>query len=72
MSHFSGDEIEVVIQSMGPTKAPRLDGLPLLFFQSGQAPIKEEVVEMTQTFFLFLTFIECVNDANLVLIPKKK
>jgi len=31
----SNEEIDGDIKSMGPTKAPGLDGLPLIFFQSG-------------------------------------
>lgn len=30
---YTQDEVEIMLKQMNPTKAPRLDGMPLIFFQ---------------------------------------
>jgi len=52
------DEIEVAIQGMSPTKALGPDGLPLIFFQSGRTTVEDDVMEMTQNFFIYGKFVE--------------
>jgi len=66
------NDIEATIKSMGLTKAPDPDGLPHLFFQLGWDVIKEDVVELIQNFSISGGLNEQVNDANPILIQKKK
>ena len=68
----SHDEIEVVIMSMGPLKAPRPDSLLALFFQLRWSILKNDVVDIIQEFFTMASFRNGLNKTNPILSPKKK
>lgn len=63
-------EIKSALFSMGPLKAPGVDGLHALFFQSQWDTVGNDVCNLVRRAFLDPTSIKDINQTLLVLIPK--
>lgn len=63
-------EIFTAVHSIGASKAPGLDGITSLFYQSYWAIVKFDVIATVQRFFEFGYLLLSINHTNLVLIPK--
>ena len=55
---------------MGPTKAPRLDGFPALFYQRHWSVVKDDVCKAVKDFLHGTHSQEGFNDTIIVMIPK--
>lgn len=67
---LSDEEIRHVAFSMGPFKAPGIDGLHIVFFQSQWEIIGKAVCKFIRDAFEDPSIIKNVNQTLLVLIPK--
>jgi hypothetical protein len=65
-------EIQRVIFSMNPSKAPRPDGFTARFFQKTWPMIGDDFCDAILEFFVTGKLLREVNSTNLTLIPKKK
>jgi hypothetical protein len=65
-------EIQKVIFSMNPNKAPGPDGFSAGFFQKGWSVIGDDFCDAILEFFLHGKLLKEVNSTILTLIPKKK
>ena len=68
---FTEEEIYVALMEMNGDKAPGPDGFTMAFWQSCWEFIKEEILEMFKDFYDHSSFLKCLNNTFLVLIPKK-
>ena len=67
---FSGDEIRKAIFDMNPTKAPRSDGLPAVFFQKYWESIGPNVVDACLSVLNNGGTVDGMNKTIIALIPK--
>lgn len=63
-------EIEDAVFTMGPTKAPGLDGFLARFFKKYWDVVGVDVINFVQKIFKATTLIEGINCTFLILIPK--
>lgn len=66
------DEIEVwnAVRSMGPLKAPGLDGFTAIFYQKYWSVVKDDAVQMVRSFSENGFLLRQMNHSHLVLIHK--
>ena len=69
---YTMEEIDIAIKQMAPLKAPGLDGMPLLFYQSFWQNIGPEVSEAVLSCLNFGTLLKSINHTFITLIPKVK
>ncbi|GMI72452.1 hypothetical protein HRI_000914500 [Hibiscus trionum] len=67
---FRKDELFAALQDMAPLKASGSDGYPALFYQKYWHIVGEEVSNFCLNILNNSGDISCINDANIVLIPK--
>lgn len=66
----SVDEIKKSIDNINPDKAPGLDGMTSLFYQSFWEVTATEIISMVRNFFDSSAFDPQLNQTNIYLIPK--
>ncbi|CAM8914180.1 unnamed protein product [Rhodiola kirilowii] len=66
------DEIKMAVFSLGPLKAPGIDGFPAVFYQKFWDKIKNSVVREVRRFWVEGSLNERMNRTLIALIPKKK
>ncbi|XP_027076951.1 uncharacterized protein [Coffea arabica] len=64
------EEIKYAIFSMNLDKVPRIDGMPLIFFQKFWNIVKKNLISAIQTFFHTVHLIKSINHTVISLIPK--
>ena len=69
---FTAEEVKVALFQMGPTKAPRPDGMNALFFQKFWHIVGDDVVMAILDFLNNGNMLPEINHTNIVLIPKVK
>jgi hypothetical protein len=70
---FEADEIKKVILQMQAEKSPGPDGFIGLFYEKCPAIIGNDLVQALQAFHVLKTRrIDLINEANIVLLPKKE
>ena len=69
---FTIDEVKVALFQMGPTKAPKPDGMNALFFQKFWHIVGDDVVISILDFLNNGNMLPEINHTNIVLIPKVK
>ena len=69
---FTADEVNVALKQMYPLKAPRLDGMPHLFFQHFWPKIGDVVTRTILDFLNLGLTPPNFNETDIVLIPKVK
>ena len=69
---FTAQEIRVALKQMYPLKAPRLDGMPLIFFQHFWGICGEVVTSTVLDFLNHGMSPPNFNESHIVLIPKIK
>ena len=69
---FTTEEIKDALFQMGPTKAPRLDGMNALFFQKFWHVMGESVINAVLDYFNSGVMDPAINYTHIVLIPKIK
>ncbi|KAL9688033.1 hypothetical protein QQ045_032446 [Rhodiola kirilowii] len=72
LQDVSEDEIKKIVFSLGPSKAPSIDGFPALFYHQFWDKIKGDVVKQVRKFWTDGVLDEKANRTLIVLIPKKK
>ena len=71
-SEFTAEEVKVALFQMGPTKAPRLDGMNALFYQKFWHLVRYSIVLAVLDFLNNGNMLLDINHTNIVLIPKVK
>ena len=71
-SEFTAEEVKVALFQMGPTKAPRPDGMNALFYQKFWHVVGNNVVLAVLDFLNNGNMLPDINHTNIVLIPKVK
>ena len=71
-SEFTAEEVKVALFQMGPTKAPRSDGMNALFYQKFWHVVGNNVVLAVLDFLNNGNMLPDINHTNIVLIPKVK
>ena len=66
------EEVDVAIKQMAPLKAPGLDSMPPLFFQTFWSDIGLDVSESMLSCLNSRTILNSINHTFLTLIPKVK
>ncbi|KAK9993463.1 hypothetical protein SO802_023166 [Lithocarpus litseifolius] len=69
---FTAEEVKVALFQMGPTKAPRPDGMNALFYQKFWHVVGDSVVLVVLEFLNNDNMLPDINHTNIVLIPKVK
>ncbi|CAM8940407.1 unnamed protein product [Rhodiola kirilowii] len=72
LQDVSEDEIKKAVFSLGPLKAPGVDGFPALFYHKFWDRVKGDVVKEVRKFWTDGVLDEKANRTLIVLIPKKK
>ena len=72
MGEFTTEEVKVALFQMGPTKAPRPDGMNALFYQKFWHVVGDDVVSAVLDFLKNGNMLLEINHTNIVLIPKVK
>ena len=71
-SVFTTEEVKVALFQMGPTKAPRLNGMNAIFYQNFWHVVGDNVVLVVLDFLNNGNMLSEINHTNIVLIPKVK
>ena len=71
-SVFTTKEVKVALFQMGPTKAPRLNGMNAIFYQNFWHVVGDNVVLVVLDFLNNGNMLSEINHTNIVLIPKVK
>ncbi|KAL9687653.1 hypothetical protein QQ045_032060 [Rhodiola kirilowii] len=71
MGDVREDEVRSAIFSMGPLKAPGIDGFPALFYQKNWSRLRGHVMEMIRRFWMDGVLDDRINNTLIVLLPKK-
>ena len=71
-SEFNAEEIRQALFQMGPTKAPRPDGMNALFYQKFWNIVGDSVISAVLDFLNTGSMVPGINHTNIVLIPKVK
>ena len=71
-SVFTTEEVKVALFQMGPTKAPRLNGMNAIFYQNFWHVVGDNVVLVVLDFLNNENMLSEINHTNIVLIPKVK
>ena len=71
-SEFSVDEVKMVLFQIGPTKAPRPDGMNALFYQKSWHIVGTNVTHAVLDFLNNGNMLTDINYTHIVLIPKIK
>ena len=71
-SVFTTEEVKVALFQMGPTKAPRLNGMNAIFYQNFWHVVGDNVVLVVWDFLNNGNMLSEINHTNIVLIPKVK
>jgi hypothetical protein len=69
---FTDDEIGTALFQVGPLKASGLDGFPARFFQRNWELLSKDVITAIRGFFYSKKMSNDVNEAAIVLLPKKE
>ena len=69
---FTINEVKVALFQMGPTKAPKPDGMNAFFFQKFWHIVSDDVVIAILDFLNNDNMLPEINHTNIVLIPKVK
>ena len=72
MGEFTTEEVKVALFQMGPTKAPRPNGMNALFYQKFWHIVGDDVVSTVLDFLKNGNMLPEINHTNIVLIPKVK
>lgn len=72
LKEITDEEDRDALFQMHPDKAPGPDGMTPAFFQKHWKVVGEDVIKMTRNFFQTGDILRGLNEANIVLIPKKK
>ena len=67
---YSKEEVDVAIKQMAPLKAPSLDGMPPIFYQSFWQNVGPEVSDAILSCLNFDTLLKSINHTFITLIPK--
>ena len=71
-SEFNAEEIRQALFQMGPTKAPRPNGMNALFYQKFWNIVGDSVISAVLDFLNTGSMVPSINHTNIVLIPKVK
>ena len=69
---FTVEEVKVALFQMGPTKAPRPDGMNALFYQKFKHVVGNSIVLAVLDFLNNGNMLPDINHTNILLIPKVK
>ena len=69
---FSSEEVKAALFQMGPTKAPKLDGMNALFYKIFWHIVGNEVIDAMLDFLHSGNMEPDINNTHIVLIPKVK
>ena len=69
---FTAEEVKVALFQMGPTKAPRPDGMNAIFYKKFSHIVGDDVVFAVWDFLNNGNMLPKINHTNIVLIPKVK
>ena len=69
---YSREEVRIALFQMGPTKAPRPDGMNALFYQNFWHIVGIEVTDAVLDFLHFGNMVSDINYTHIVLIPRVK
>lgn len=70
-SSFTMEELKTTVFSCNPTKAPGPDGISFLFYHTFWDLIKNDLMQILQSFYNRTLDISKLNLASIILIPKK-
>lgn len=71
-SEFTAEEVKMALLQMGPTKAPGLDGMNVLFYKKFWHIVGDNVVLAMLDFLYNGNMLPEINHTNIVLIFKVK
>ncbi|KAL9679286.1 hypothetical protein QQ045_017144 [Rhodiola kirilowii] len=69
---ISEEEVRSAVFSIGPLKAPGVDGFPAIFYQKHWDSIKDNIMKEVKAFWAEGLLEKEINKTLIVLIPKKK
>ena len=72
LQEFQASEVEQVLKQMHPMKAPRLDGMPSLFYQHFWPIVNSIVIQISLNFLNHGVASPMFHETHTVLIPKTK